>query len=254
LELQFRQVNAQELISYAAHAVERLAQQQGIGLDIQLSETAIELNTDPALAQQVLINIISQVLQNARTPFLQVRMDESNEQPSIRLGIQSESPQNSIHFDNPVTNQFMEQLGWRLVPSILSDQQIQEIKIILRGQETTILVIDDHPPLIELMRRFLTQTRCKVVGVSDGQKGIEMARSLLPDLIMLDVMMPEIDGWEVLQRLRNTPETVHIPVVICSIFNDPKLAYSLGATALLTKPVNREKLIDLLKSMQILGV
>jgi CheY-like chemotaxis protein len=66
-------------------------------------------------------------------------------------------------------------------------------------------------------------------------------------------MMPGIDGWEVLQRLRNMPETAQIPVVICSIFNDPKLAYSLGATALLTKPVKREELFEILRSLKILG-
>jgi CheY-like chemotaxis protein len=113
-------------------------------------------------------------------------------------------------------------------------------------------VIDDHPPLIELLRRYLTQTRCQVIGVSDGFEALALARSLQPDGIILDVMMPNIDGWEVLQRLHNTPELAHTPVIICSIFNDPKLAYSLGAVAVLQKPVKREELLTILRQLNLI--
>jgi CheY-like chemotaxis protein len=74
---------------------------------------------------------------------------------------------------------------------------------------------------------------------------------MLPDAIILDVMMPEMDGWEFLQRLRARPETALIPVVICSIFNDPELAYSLGASLYLPKPVSRD---NVLKALRQLGV
>jgi len=57
--------------------------------------------------------------------------------------------------------------------------------------------------------------------------------------VILDVMMPGLDGWEVLQTLRKTPRTSRIPVVVCSVFNDPQLALSLGATVFLPKPVSQ---------------
>jgi CheY-like chemotaxis protein len=66
------------------------------------------------------------------------------------------------------------------------------------------------------------------------------------------VMMPGMDGWEVLQRLRNHPDTQHIPVIICSVFNDPELAYALGASSFLSKPVRREDIIKALRLENIL--
>jgi len=63
--------------------------------------------------------------------------------------------------------------------------------------------------------------------------------------------MPEMSGWEVLQRLRNHPKTAQIPVIICSVLNNPVLAYSLGASLFLPKPINRE---DVLSALRQLGV
>lgn len=59
------------------------------------------------------------------------------------------------------------------------------MRLIAGDEEAVILVIDDHPPLIELLRRFLTHTRCQVIGVSDGLAGLQLARTLAPDVILL---------------------------------------------------------------------
>lgn len=248
LELQLRPVNARDLLANAVHAVERLAQQQNAHLELDLPEAPLMLYTDPRLAQQVLINLLSHILQNSATPLLRVTLQPEDERAGLSFTFATPTP---LQFENPLANQFIRQLGWKLALEPLTPDGTQTFRLAVEDQETTLLVIDDHAPLIELLRRFLTHTRCQVIGVSDGLEGLQLARSLLPDVILLDVMMPEIDGWEVLQRLRNTPETAAIPVVICSIFNDPKLAYSLGATALLTKPVNREKLLEVLRSLKI---
>jgi len=65
-------------------------------------------------------------------------------------------------------------------------------------------------------------------------------------------MIPQVHGWEVLQRLRNHPETSAIPIIICSVINDPKLAYSLGASLFLPKPVNRPKILQALRELGVL--
>jgi CheY-like chemotaxis protein len=65
-------------------------------------------------------------------------------------------------------------------------------------------------------------------------------------------MMPDMDGWEVLQRLRNHPATQHTAVIICSVFDDPELAYALGASSFLSKPVKREDIIKALRMESIL--
>jgi CheY-like chemotaxis protein len=87
---------------------------------------------------------------------------------------------------------------------------------------------------------------------NNGPKGIELAQQLQPNVIILDVMIPEMDGWEILQRLRSTPATKAIPVVICSVFYDPELAFTLGAVDVLKKPVRKEDLVAALKKINIL--
>lgn len=253
LELQPRPVSAQELIKNAAKAVERLAEQQQIHMLFALPETPLIFSTDPRLAQQVLTSLLSQILQHAFTRALQVRVEQPGSQVLMSFQVQLESGQGSLTFDNPLALQFIRQLNWRLEIGSLTLTGSQIIRLVAGGKDPVLLIIDDHPPLIELLRRYLTNTRCQVVGVSDAQEGLRLAATLSPDVILLDVMMPDIDGWELLQRLRNSPQTALVPVVICSIFNDPKLAYSLGATALLAKPVKRDQLFEVLRNLKILG-
>jgi CheY-like chemotaxis protein len=64
-------------------------------------------------------------------------------------------------------------------------------------------------------------------------------------------MMPEVDGWEVLQTLRMRPQTATTPVIICSVINDPELAYSLGASLVLPKPVSRDKVLSALRQLKV---
>ena len=253
--LQFRPVNLQELLRNAGHAVKRLAGQVGVDIDLQLPPEPILISTDQRLAQQILTNLFSQVLQISRIDRLVVQLRKNDEQAEILF--EYDSPESQVPIlENQMVLHFMHQLGWQfeIDGGSQSDRPFSKVlKLVAAGQEITILVIDDHPPLIELLRRYLTNSRCRVVGVSNGQEGLALARALHPNAVLLDVMMPEIDGWEILQRLRNTPETAHIPVVICSIFNDPKLAYSLGASAILAKPVKREQLLDVLRSLSLLS-
>lgn len=110
-------------------------------------------------------------------------------------------------------------------------------------KQVTVLVVDDTPDNLSLMSGLLKDLyRVKVAN--NGEKALQIAGSETPpDLILLDIMMPGMDGWEVLQRLRTHSQTVAIPVVVCSVFNDPELAHSLGAAHFLPKPVSRESLL-----------
>src|SRR5207244_6286308 len=79
---------------------------------------------------------------------------------------------------------------------------------------STILVIDDDPTVHDLMRRFLTKEGFRVAIAPGGKEGIQMAKELKPDLITLDVLMAEMDGWSVLTALKADPDTADIPVII----------------------------------------
>ena len=115
----------------------------------------------------------------------------------------------------------------------------------------SILVIDDDMNAQELMKKFLTKEKYNVLQATSGHEGLDMAAKHLPDLITLDVMMPEMDGWEVLAALQNNEITKNIPVIMLTMANEPDIGYSLGATDYLTKPVNWGRLSKILEKHEI---
>jgi CheY-like chemotaxis protein/anti-sigma regulatory factor (Ser/Thr protein kinase) len=111
----------------------------------------------------------------------------------------------------------------------------------------TVLVIDDETAVRDLMQRFLTREGFRVVTAPGGEEGLRRARELRPDAITLDVMMPGMDGWAVLSALKADPEVAEIPVIMLTIVDDRNLGYALGAADYLTKPIDRERLVTVLK-------
>jgi signal transduction histidine kinase/CheY-like chemotaxis protein len=117
------------------------------------------------------------------------------------------------------------------------------------GEESTVLVIDDDPNALELLGRTLQRADMRVVTASDGEEALRLARSLHPAAITLDVMMPGVDGWQVLRELKADPETRDIPVVMVTMTEDRELGYALGATEFLTKPIQRDHLVRLIERL-----
>ena len=114
------------------------------------------------------------------------------------------------------------------------------------GKERVVLVIDDDPNALDLLGRTLQGAGLRVVTASDGPEALNLARTLRPAAITLDVLMPGMDGWEILRELKGDPITRDIPVIMVTMTDDRKLGYALGATEFLTKPVRRDQLIELL--------
>ncbi|HVX87689.1 MAG TPA: response regulator [Gemmatimonadales bacterium] len=110
------------------------------------------------------------------------------------------------------------------------------------GSAGRILVIDDEAPVRALLRRFLTREGFTVDEAASGVAGVALALQQRPDAITLDVMMPGMDGWEVLAALKDDPTLRDIPVVMLTVVDDKKTGYSLGAAEYVTKPIDREQL------------
>ena len=116
----------------------------------------------------------------------------------------------------------------------------------LPASAAVVLVIDDDPVVADLLRRTLAKDGYRVEYASGGEEGLHLARQLRPDAITLDVMMPGMDGWQVLTHLKSDPELADIPVILLTIVDDRKTGYALGATDYLTKPFDRERLTSVL--------
>lgn len=110
----------------------------------------------------------------------------------------------------------------------------------------TLLVIDDDPAVHDLLRRHLSRAGYRVITAKSGAEGLALARNERPDFITLDIMMPGIDGWQVLTELKADPLLKDIPVFVLTMTNDKGLGFALGAAQFLTKPINRDALLKLL--------
>jgi len=121
------------------------------------------------------------------------------------------------------------------------------------GSGPLVLVIDDDATVQDLLRRSLNRDGFRVETAADGATGLARARELRPAIITLDVMMPGMDGWEVLAALKEDPETADIPVIVVSIVDERGLGFSLGAADYLTKPLDFSRLSSVVNRHAKLG-
>ncbi len=113
---------------------------------------------------------------------------------------------------------------------------------VIRPDMPVVLVVDDDRKARELMERVLRREGFAVIEATNGPAGLRLAREMLPDVIVLDVFMPESDGWTVLQALKQDATTADIPVILCTVATDRDLALALGAAEFIQKPVEYEEL------------
>ncbi len=112
--------------------------------------------------------------------------------------------------------------------------------------KVNVLVVDDNPDMARFYRRCTEKTSYHIVHTAEGRNLFETIASAAPDIVVLDVMLPDVDGWELLTRLHQDPATRAIPVIVCSVVREEELALSLGAAHYLPKPVRSREFIQAL--------
>lgn len=226
------------------------------------SKTRIQLNSARGLAgiqgdrvqlRQAFIALLTHVLE--REPA-HIRISLKASDNAIVAHIQSIELRNALNESPTKLSQDLE-ISKALIEAQGGQAQFQsslqtwEATLSFRphGQQRTILVIDDNTDLVELFRRYLGGHDINVVGVTDSRQALRIANDVRPALITLDVMMPGLDGWEVLQQLRANAKTRHTPIIICSVLKENKLALSMGANAYLSKPVQQSDFLEVTRRL-----
>ncbi len=131
------------------------------------------------------------------------------------------------------------------IPALPDPSEIES-----QSSHNTVLVIDDDPTVHDLLRRTLSKEGFQVASAFDGIQGLQLAKTLNPIAITLDVMMPQMDGWATLSALKNEPTLSEIPVIMLTMLQDKTIGYALGASDYLTKPINRDRLHAILHKYQ----
>ena len=117
------------------------------------------------------------------------------------------------------------------------------------GQGKRIVAIDDDPGVINLYKRFLEKRDYTIIGVENSGDVVARVQEQAPAAILLDILMPDKDGWQVLKELKHNPLTRDIPVIICSIISDKNKGFELGVAEYLTKPIVESELVNALKQV-----
>jgi two-component system, OmpR family, alkaline phosphatase synthesis response regulator PhoP len=114
-----------------------------------------------------------------------------------------------------------------------------------------VLLVDDHAQNLELLAAYLEDLGCEIRTTTDGQEALDAVAQRRPDLILLDVMMPRMSGFQVCAKLKRDPTTAEIPVVMVTALNevaDVERARDCGANDFITKPVNKAELLMRVRS------
>jgi CheY-like chemotaxis protein len=115
-----------------------------------------------------------------------------------------------------------------------------------------ILVVDDNRENLELLEAYLEDLDCRTIPAYDGPEALDIVKSDKPDLILLDVMMPKMSGFEVCRKVKNDPATTHIPIIMVTALNeygDMQRGVDCGTDDFVSKPVNKLELLTRVKTM-----
>jgi PAS domain S-box-containing protein len=121
-----------------------------------------------------------------------------------------------------------------------------------QGQRNLVLAVDDDQDVIALIKTSLQNTPYTVVGVQDPLKLIELVQEMHPCAITLDVIMPDLNGWQILHQLKSNPATSSVPVIMLTVLSEPATGYVLGADDYLIKPFQKEMLLNTLQRLMAL--
>jgi len=122
---------------------------------------------------------------------------------------------------------------------------------ILPEEKEKVFAIDGDPQVTELYQRYLADTNFQIISVLLPNEAVKMARELRPFAITLDTNLPDHDGWEIFNALRQDPDTKDIPIMICSLQDVSEKAKNAGAVDYLPKPILKDDLVNALSRIQI---
>jgi CheY-like chemotaxis protein len=241
-----------ELIPPAVSLAEALCRRHEVQLETDVPEEAPDLAAHPIAVRQMLLNLLTVAIPRATGG--RVSLAAHQDRFDVEFDVQGEPGDGdgnvrSLSDDEARNLQVAEQLakmsGGQL--SLCSPTPGFSAKLRLpAAQQMPILILDDNLDALQLLQRYTSGTRYQAVATQRPDALISLAAAHKPSAIVLDVMMPDIDGWEMIGRLLQHPNTTGVPIIVCSILAQTELAMSLGASAYLQKPVSRQAFLDAL--------
>ena len=226
-------------------------EQQSVTVTFNHPENNLTINSDRIILRQVIIRIFHLFLQHSTSHQIDVWLEQKNEDVDLHFFLPAtkfnmDQFLTYLHTHENLINQWLNELNIQL-DGFNSPEGFHLIVRFVTQEKKLILVVDDQEPALKMYERYLSKTEFKIYGLSKATKVLSKAIELNPTIILLDIMMPKLDGWEILQSLRLNEKTRHIPIIVCSAWGESEFARSLGADYFLKKPITQEELLDVLQ-------
>lgn len=244
-------VDMAEVLEELRAVVEPLAQAKGVTVHFTPMQRFTVLHADRIVLRQAVLNVITYALGVARRGRIEVNGFAGGGETGICITAygNAPAPPSASTQDRDISLEVCHQLlvAMRGVLRLEVTKESWEARLVWPVAEPRILlVVDDNTSFVDLFRRYLAGQNWEVLGAANSTEARLIIAETRPTVITLDVMMPQEDGWEFLMALKKEPDTRNIPVLVCSVLNEPQLALTLGAAAYLAKPVTQQALLQAL--------
>jgi CheY-like chemotaxis protein len=232
----------QPAVAEVVELLQPLLQRTGAQIELESTREEPSVLADRGIFKEIVTAILSAAVQSSPGEKVRLRLGPAQDllELSISFQPQPEKYRASL-FEKARALALAQGITFSLART---DDGSVYIGLLLRvGEPLTLLAVEDNPGAIELYRRLLSGSRWQVVPLASPLLVHESARRRRPDAILLDIIMPGVDGWSIVRALKSDEATSSIPLIVCSVVEDPQLAYALGADVYLPKPVGRAELL-----------
>jgi CheY-like chemotaxis protein len=236
--------NVDSVIHRAVELEKALVERYGTTLIVDKIAESLTAAVHPTALRQIFIMVISQLSKSSRP--CEIHVDAWEEDGFVVLKLYGAAYRDPTLDDGALTTEMLHLIGGSLTTTVEEEAISVTLRVPAMGQ-VNVAVIDDNWDFIHFCQRCVRGTHFRILNLEDWT--VMTIRKADADVILLDIMLPEVDGWELLEALQKDPVTTTIPVVICSIVREEDLAALMGAVKYLPKPIHHRDLLNTLEKV-----
>jgi CheY-like chemotaxis protein len=230
--------DAGEQVRAALLSLRPLAQSRGVAVQREGEDVPMPMSGNPSLFRQLTITATSYLLKLGAVRALTLRLERRKGRGRLLLMTVTDSTVGLDEMRLPhALRALADAEGVELTSEIANGGLRLCLDLPAAQGKATVAIVEDNEDLLALFSRYLTRRGHPMVEVTDSTTAQERLVAMAPDIIVLDIMMPHVDGWELLRQLRAEPCLDQVPIIVCSVLDEPELAEALGAARYLRKPV-----------------
>ncbi|MGI6376843.1 MAG: response regulator [Anaerolineae bacterium] len=244
------QVDIAAAVSEAVGLAHPLAVARRIAVEVDVPPAPVVVSMQPVALREMILQLLTAVICHTTDSSMRVQVRPSDQAVEIEIEAAWQGLRPEARAECQYALQMARQIARRCGVAVEANLESDCFTATLTLPQTPgvpVLVIDDNEDALRLLRRYAVGTPFRILSASTLTQGLVLAAQTRPQIIVLDVLMPNVDGWQVLAQLLHHPLTMQAPILVCSILTQEELALSLGASAYLRKPVTRQAFLQALE-------